>query len=273
MNKGLTPNQMSIRKQDTYAALVERIQQHIKKVVPAGSTVAIVSKGDDRLLKIDQGRGWHFPQNSEGTYSGYYPQNDIAAISHLEVLRSRGAQFFVVPATAFWWFEHYSGFDRHLRASYRVVHEDTETCTIFDLRGSPQGQTSLFPASATSFNDGSLRQLREIVECLVPESSTVAIVSQLPTPGLELGNRRTWRLGPDATDGDDNQTPAIISDPSRWVQAAIFGGAEYVILLDPLAWGLEDCSQVASHLPMAARLVTYQPHLCILFSARFTAYE
>src|SRR6516225_1322227 len=129
MNKGLYPNQMSSLKQDTYAAIVDRIHQHVDRAVPAGSTVVMVSKGDERLLQINQSRGWHFPQNSEGTYSGYYPENDIAAISHLEALRSRGAQFLVVPATAFWWFDHYAGFNRHLRALYAVVLDDKETCT------------------------------------------------------------------------------------------------------------------------------------------------
>jgi hypothetical protein len=272
MNKGLYPNQMSSLKQDTYAAIVDRIHQHVDRAVPAGSTVVMVSKGDERLLQINQSRGWHFPQNSEGTYSGYYPENDIAAISHLEALRSRGAQFLVVPATAFWWFDHYAGFNRHLRALYAVVLDDKETCTIFDLRGGQEVETSASAASATSFRDGSLRQVGELVECLVPENSSVAVVSRIEMPGLQLGKRQTWLMGPDVKDPDDDQTSSTVSEAARWVQAAMFGGAEFAILLDPPAWGLADCDQLISCLQTSARLVTYQPHLCVIFEVRPQAY-
>jgi len=261
-------NQPSSCKQDRYAAIVARTQEHINTAVPEGSTVAIVSKGDEHFLELDRCIGWHFPQNSEGSYSGFYPENDMAAILHLEALRSRGAQFLVVPVTAFWWFDHYSGFDRHLRSLYSVHLGDNDTCTIFDLRSKQALPHPAAVASATPFRNGSLRQLREVVECLVPESSTIAVVSRLDTPGLEMGNRQTWRVGPDPkSQEDDLDTPAI-SEAARWVQAAMHGGAEFLVLLEPSAWGLDDCAQLITYLPTSARLVTYQAHLCAIFEVR-----
>jgi len=268
MNKVRPTELPPCSKQDAYAAIVARIHEHIDRAIPAGSTVAIVSKGDDRLLQIEPCRGWHFPQNSEGTYAGYYPENDMAAISHLEALRSRGAQFFVVPVTASWWFDHYSGFHRHLRALYAVLLCDNETCTIFDLRGKRESLSFAPAVSITPFHHGSLRQLREIVECLLPESSTVAVLSRLDTPGLELGGRRTFRLEPGPRSHREDLTRSTVSEVGRWVQAAMCGGAEFLVLLEPSTWGMADRPRFTGLLPTSARLVTHQPHVCVIFEVR-----
>jgi len=40
----------------------------------------------------------------------------------------------LLPATAFWWLDHYQKFRDYLEARYPVIVWDEKTCIIFDLR-------------------------------------------------------------------------------------------------------------------------------------------
>jgi hypothetical protein len=116
-----------------YWRLVGRIRETVRAALPPDATVAVVSKGDEELLKLEESRrGWHFPQNEEGVYAGYYPADSAEAIAHLEELRAKGAQFLLLPVTALWWLEEYEGFGRHLDSRYRRVQAD-EACIIYGL--------------------------------------------------------------------------------------------------------------------------------------------
>jgi hypothetical protein len=118
-----------------YRQLVRRIQKTVHTALPPTATVIVVSKGDEELLKLGDGRkGWHFPQTEEGAYAGYHPVDSPQAIAHLEELRAKGAQFLLFPGTALWWLEHYAEFGRHLENSYRRVWSD-EVCVIYELSG------------------------------------------------------------------------------------------------------------------------------------------
>lgn len=128
-----------------YRRLVDRIREVANAVLPSEATVAVVSKGDEELLELGGGRrGWHFPQNEEGAYAGYYPADGAEAIAHLEELRGKGADFLLFPETAFWWLENYKDFGEHLDARYRRVWYD-ETYAIYELSeaGSPEGGGTL----------------------------------------------------------------------------------------------------------------------------------
>src|ERR1700693_3028474 len=116
-NEGLTA-----RRRD-YAELVARVRELIESCVPAGATVAVVSKGDADFLRLSGRVGWHFPQTQTGVYAGHHPAGGADAIARLESTREKGATFLVLPATAFWWLDHYSGFMRHVEARYRRVAE------------------------------------------------------------------------------------------------------------------------------------------------------
>src|SRR6185369_13293613 len=52
----------------------------------------------------------------------------------LSALRCEGAEFFLLPATSFWWRERYSDFYHHLHRRYRAVFHDEQSCTIFSLK-------------------------------------------------------------------------------------------------------------------------------------------
>lgn len=123
---------------DDYDVLVARVRTLVRAVIPAGSTVLMVSRGDEELLRLDGRRAWHFPSSAGGRYAGYHPADDEEAIAHLSDLVRQGAEYLVIPRTAFWWLEHYSRFRTHLEASAEVVARDETACVVLSL-GSSNG--------------------------------------------------------------------------------------------------------------------------------------
>jgi hypothetical protein len=122
---------------DHYADLVDWVSRLVVDVVAPGSTVLVVSRGDDQLLPpgVD---AQHFPQAGNGRYAGFYPADSDDAVAQLDSLRAGGAAYLVFPATAFWWLDFYGGLARHLLTTARAIHHD-EQCLIFDLRAHNQG--------------------------------------------------------------------------------------------------------------------------------------
>jgi GT2 family glycosyltransferase len=118
---------------EQYQQLVERIRVVAHATLPSDTTVLVVSKGDDELLKLNGRPAWHFPQTEDGMYAGYYPADSAAAIEHLETLRASGAGFLLFPSTAFWWLDHYTEFKQHLEYQYSIVVNQEDTCVIFSL--------------------------------------------------------------------------------------------------------------------------------------------
>ena len=124
-----------------YRRLVGRVRLVVDRVVPQGATVIVVSKGDDELLALEGRRGWHFPQNGDSTWAGYYPSDGTTATAHLESLRDRGGDFFVLPSTAFWWFDYYPEFRDHLARTARRLWLD-DSCAIYALRSDERRRAS-----------------------------------------------------------------------------------------------------------------------------------
>jgi spore maturation protein CgeB/SAM-dependent methyltransferase len=111
----------------------QRMREVVHAVLPAGAQVLVISKGDDDLLQLDGRHGWHFPQTAGGVYAGHHPGDSAEAIAHLESLRAKGAQFLLIPATAFWWLEFYADFRRHLESRHPLLAYHVDTCFIFSL--------------------------------------------------------------------------------------------------------------------------------------------
>jgi hypothetical protein len=120
-------------KQSRYQQLKTELRHICQSRVPAGAAVAIVSKGDDELVNLDNRQAWHFPQDAQYRYAGHHPKDSEEAINLLEAVRARGGEYLVFPSTAFWWFDHYAEFHEHLLTRYKVAHRD-ESCVMFELR-------------------------------------------------------------------------------------------------------------------------------------------
>jgi glycosyltransferase involved in cell wall biosynthesis len=116
-----------------YETLVALIQESATRVIPAGASVLVVSKGDDSLLQMTGRRAAHFPQDANGNYSGYYPKDSAAAIDHLKTVQRGGATYLVLPRTSLWWLDHYIDFAKHLDSRGEKIFAD-ETCFIYRLR-------------------------------------------------------------------------------------------------------------------------------------------
>jgi hypothetical protein len=137
-----TSDRMSKRE---YAWQLSHIRQIAAETLPADARVAVVSKGDDELLKAVGRQAWHFPQTVEGDYSGTHPASSLAAIAHLEALRVKGADFLLFPGASLWWLDHYTALKSHLDRRYRKLASD-DACLIFDLRESvAPGSTAAQP--------------------------------------------------------------------------------------------------------------------------------
>lgn len=121
-----------------YGELIERIRDLVASAVPAGSTVVVASRGDDRLLELGHAHGVHFPQAPDGIYAGFHPTDSGFAIQHLEDLRSRGGEYFLLPATAAWWLDFYPGFRDHLEQNCTLLARDQNTCLLYNLRSQRQ---------------------------------------------------------------------------------------------------------------------------------------
>ena len=115
-----------------YRALVTRVRSMVCDLVPPAATVAVISKGDADLLKLEGRRAWHFPQGTAGAYAGHYPADSGACVAELERMRGEGAGYLVVPATAQWWLRHYKAFGDYLNARYRALG-DNQYATVFQL--------------------------------------------------------------------------------------------------------------------------------------------
>ena len=116
-----------------YRRLVERVRAAVEETVPGDAEVLVVSRGDRELVALGDRSADHFPQDPGGGYLGHHPHDSDDAIAQLERLRAGGADYLVLPETAYWWLDHYRGFAEHLRGRYEAAGGDG--CTIFELAG------------------------------------------------------------------------------------------------------------------------------------------
>jgi hypothetical protein len=173
-----------------YEELVSRIRGIVMEVVRPGARILVVSRGDDELLRFDNRVAWHFPRLDNGSYAGYHPASSEAAVEHLEALRERGAQCLLLPSPSYWWRDYYQGFFEHL-ATRGTAAWDDETCAIFELEAA--GSRLNLPSPLA-------RPLERLLDALLPQEATVAVVSSGDSSLLAVGGRKALHL-PHANDG------------------------------------------------------------------------
>ena len=120
-----------------YRQMVRRIRAVVRASVPRNAAVIIVGKADNDLWNLHARRVLPFPQAADGSYAGFYPACSTSAIVHLEALRSKGADYLIVPETSRWWLDHYADFRRHLEQRYRAVVDEAGAGLLFALRLPP----------------------------------------------------------------------------------------------------------------------------------------
>ncbi len=122
------------RRELEYRETVMATGETLRRVTELGSTVLVVSQGDDGLADVEGRHGCHFPQAPDGGWAGYHPPDSDAAVRHLEELRQRGARYLAIPSPSFWWLHHYGKLDTHLRDHYSRIYSG-EHLVVFDLAG------------------------------------------------------------------------------------------------------------------------------------------
>jgi GT2 family glycosyltransferase len=130
----------------SYRELVGRIRDAVRASLPHDATVIVAGKGDEELLKLYGRKAWHYPQTETGAYAGYHPSTSMAAIAHLEILRAKGADYFLLPSTMLWWLDHYVKFRNYLETYYTLVYKKDHICVIYGLQGTARGGTQSWQA-------------------------------------------------------------------------------------------------------------------------------
>jgi hypothetical protein len=170
---------------EEYEELCRRVEAVVRDATPPDAVVAVVSKGDPRLVEIEGRRGRHFPADAEGRYAGYHPQGSEDAIARVEALRGAGTGFLCLPATALWWLDHYQGLAAWLGAHCRVAARDPETCVVYDLLRAPDAAAAAAepPAAPTA-------RVRSLLDALLPDAAVLLVLGgsagELAAPGREV---------------------------------------------------------------------------------------
>jgi len=154
---------------EEYEELCHRVGAVLRDATPEAAVVAVVSKGDPRLVELEGREGRHFPSDAEGKYAGYYPRTSEEAISMIEAARRAGVEYLCIPASALWWLDHYQALAAWLGARCRVVAEDPETCVVYDLVRVPRDAPG-------EERFGAAAQAAALLDSLIPPGATVYAV-------------------------------------------------------------------------------------------------
>ena len=85
------------------------------------------------VIDFGSRKGWHYPQNEDGVYAGYYPGDGADALRQLNALREKGGRYLLIPATSIWWLEHYPELREELEQNATLVINQPHTCVVYDL--------------------------------------------------------------------------------------------------------------------------------------------
>ncbi|HSF19254.1 MAG TPA: polysaccharide pyruvyl transferase family protein [Vicinamibacteria bacterium] len=151
-----------------YGTLISRVRQAVEMTLPTGVTVLVVSRGDEKLLRLGERQSAHFPQTQAGIYAGYHPRDSESAIQHLDDLREAGAEYLLIPGTAFWWLEYYGEFRAHLHAKYFEIFRQEDSCVIFALN--PSARTGSIARRIKQLED-QLDELRAVAPALLSDAT------------------------------------------------------------------------------------------------------
>jgi hypothetical protein len=147
---------------EEYEELCRAVGAAAAEATPPQSVVAVVSKGDPKLIDLEGRSGLHFPSDSAGRYAGFHPRTSEEAIAQMDTARAAGAEYLCIPETAFWWLEHYQGFANWLGTHCRSVGKRPDVCLVYELLSSP---------AAAASEPGAEGQVRSLLDSLLPEKA------------------------------------------------------------------------------------------------------
>ncbi len=116
----------------------ERVSRHVvefvDRLLPADAVIAVVSSGDERLVRLGGRRTEHFPPAIAADEAQDVHHDPDAAIGILETMREEEAfEYLVVPDVAPSWLDLNPGFEPAVDARYRCVARRSGVCSVFAL--------------------------------------------------------------------------------------------------------------------------------------------
>jgi hypothetical protein len=265
--------------QAEYADVRPRIHGLVDCLIDPGSTVVVVSKGDQELVRLGSSEGWHFPRTADGKYAGHHPADGAEAIAHLERLHEQGAEYFLLPSTYFWWLDHYDGLAEHLRSRYRLVADCPDACLIYDLRGgvaatrapvaTPSAETRTETRSSEGTNGGRVQNplvpaIRALLDSLLPDREPVLVVSEGHDELLRLG--RTALHFPDDGSGKHRSIGSIGEGAiSAQLTAVRARGIRYLVVPDSAHREVEGSGTLREPLRERGREVAFREGICAIY--------
>lgn len=112
--------------------LGEHLRQVIRDLLPYDASVVVVAAGEDELLSLHGRPAVGFPFGAEVPDDSTASAESSAAVEQLEALRADGADFLLVPSTAFNWLKRCASFRAHLETRYRRAWRDRR-CAVYQL--------------------------------------------------------------------------------------------------------------------------------------------
>jgi hypothetical protein len=232
-----------------YASQVHRIRELVWEHVPAGSQVAVVSKGDPALILFDQRIGLHYPQAGSGQYLGHHPDTGAAAVAYLESMHVRGAEYLVIPAIYAWFLDYYSDLRSHLNREGELIYRD-DVCAIYGL--TKRQHMSRSTKTAVEL------QLRDLVAAVLPQGSMILALSWSHTA---LAGSGEFRL----LEPPDGGGPADAVFPG--LEAKIRdSGAQYVVVPAPAPGQTPGADDLVDRCRTTWTTVLDQRHVCAVFA-------
>jgi hypothetical protein len=239
-----------------YEQLIGAVRETVHRVVPLNATVLVVSRGDDELLQLGPRRGLHFPQTDDGRYAGFHPADSDAAIAMVEKMRTKGAEYLLLPSTAFWWLDYYESLKRYIEHRYRVVEAGPD-CWIAELAGDVSLRADTGGMRATSSSQQLVQPLQELIESLLPEDGGIAILAVGSRDPDGLDGYQTWLISHEASQDPD----AVIAS----LDDLAANDVQFVVVPEPLFEWMAEYPGLSQRLADRYRLVTRQANLCEIF--------
>jgi hypothetical protein len=110
-------------------------------LLPSGSLVAVVTRGDEAFLATRAVQARPFPADDHGIYAGH-PADDDDALAALRRAQAGGATHLAIPAPLRWWDDAYPGFVAALRRRHRLLADRRQAGVFFELDPPPPATDS-----------------------------------------------------------------------------------------------------------------------------------
>jgi hypothetical protein len=120
----------------------------VDRLLPPDASVAVVSSGDERLVRLSGRTVAHFPPTQSETLSGQRDSSEELAA--LEQMRHDGVEYLVVPDMAPSWLDLHPDFIAEVERRYPCVASHNDVCSVFALSGGAAQSTGAAGDNAPS---------------------------------------------------------------------------------------------------------------------------